>query len=681
LKKILISIAAALVVLTLLYLFVERRIVSFGFREAPEQRIPDLIGDTVDGEYLRTVGLVALRMKRRIEIEERKIDYLLQDIEEKDLFSGDIPPFREYTDRYDCCKKIVVIDGDRKIFYSTDRNDLPGRLLEGEIYTRLIETPSVAFDPLERYLIIPKIHLRTANAPGVLVLFYYSYDLLESLFEEIEVLDYRHFVVLQHDLVLLNFPDVDPGDEANADRLYSMVSEEDTGSVRVRFSGFDITIYYTPVYVPYEGITVGLAVETGEIGISTVGIVILISQTLVVLALMIFVFVSIGQKRAAGSGYRTVESEEEEVIAAKQTGSELSVGDDAQEQEPFDQASEGTGVISLSDIEEVTEVEEIGEAEIAGETKLDDFGLPITEEAQEVPAEEKKQEINPEPKRAADKPALEYGPKRGNVLKQTSGKVGKTKNAGTIEHIEEDMKAIDTGTQLPDLGELVKGRITEDDGKAVGKTAVVRDRKKTGAASVLVKEPDEAQEETVVIPEEVYQKTEGLSADDELSRLIDEMDGETVMDPDSSKGLDLEDILVRWLKNLSLSRGALLVRQKTGIYRTVVSVGLAEQSVDKLKLKESETFFKRFLSMGKLLYIRQDAFFHEGIRDKFDIIDASKIQSLFFAPLPAAADGESTVNRAIPAILVVCVTTGEKTAPEIITKEINRIKKVLLKYL
>ncbi|MBN2322871.1 MAG: hypothetical protein JXQ30_03990 [Spirochaetes bacterium] len=676
-KKILISIAAALVVLTLLYLFVERRVVSFGFSEAPEKKIPDLIGDTVDAEYLRTAGYVALRMKRRIEIEERKIDYLLQEIEKKDLFSGDIPPFNDYVDRYDFCEKIVVTGGDRRIIYSTERNDPPGRLLEEEILTSLVNAPSVAFDPLARYLLISRIPSQAAGEPDVMALFYYSYDLLASLFEEIEVLDYRSFVVLPHDIVLLNFPDVDPGDEANADRLFSMLSDKEAGSVRVRFAGSDVTVYYTPVSAPYDGITVGLAVETGEIGISTIGVVILISQTIVVLALLIFVFVSIGQKRTGPTGSGTEKPQGEVETVENQAGS----GDFTDEPEADNTAFEGAGIMPLSDIEEVTEVEEIGEAEIAAETGFDDFGLPVTEKAVKVPAEEKKPAMHAESKPEPDTPVIGQGSSKNKAEKRTSGGGKKRADTGAVEHIEEDMKSIDSGTRLPDLGELVKGRIAEADGAAFREKGAVRKKDNARAASVLLKEPEETLEETVVIPEEVYQKTGGLAADDELSRLIGEMEGETVKGPGFTQGLDLEDILVRFLKNLSLSRGALLVRQKTGTYRAAVSVGLAERSRDKLKLEEKETFFRRFLSKGKLLYIRQDAFLHEGIRDKFDIVDASKIQSLFFAPVTAAAGKEGAVKRATPAILVVCVTTGERTPPEIIAKEINRIKRMLLKYL
>ena len=159
------------------------------------------------------------------------------------------------------------------------------------------------------------------------------------------------------------------------------------------------------------------------------------------------------------------------------------------------------------------------------------------------------------------------------------------------------------------------------------------------------------------------------------------MEGGTEKSTDPGKSADLEGFLARWLKKLSLSKGALLVRDDTGQYNVAVSVGLSGKSSARLKIEESENIFRRFLSRGKLLYIIQDAFLHESIREKFDATDAQEIGSLFFAPISAPAGTEGAGREGIPVVLLVCVTKGEGTAQEIITKEIKRIKKILLKYL
>ena len=82
-KRVIISIIVALVVLTALYLFVERGVLTFGIREVEGRAVEggevsdrgvfNPVGESVEARYEQTAGLVALRLKRKIEIEDKKI--------------------------------------------------------------------------------------------------------------------------------------------------------------------------------------------------------------------------------------------------------------------------------------------------------------------------------------------------------------------------------------------------------------------------------------------------------------------------------------------------------------------------------------------------------------------------------------------------------------------------------
>ena len=483
-KRIIISISAALVVLTALYIFVDRSALFFRRREIANRQIRDLVGRTVEAEYEQTAGLVALGLRRKLEIEDKKLDYLLGGISTEDLHEKKIPAFERYVAESRFCQKITVFDAALDILSSTSLEESPNEKLLERI---LASGNTVATDPENRRIIFIK-EILSESTSSLRVLFYYSSELFVSLFREMDTLEYEDFVILKHDLVLVNFPEVDRSDEANADRLYELFLE-DRGGVRVEVEGSDVTVYYTSVDEPYDNLILGLAAVTEGIGISPIGLAILISQTVVVLSLIIFIFVSIGQKRGRPVGMIKPAPEGEVPGAGMEETEELPVVAEEEGVETLEDVSAPeAGIISLADVEEVTEVEEIGEAEVAEEVE--------TLEPEMV--DEKKPPASPEPEVAG--PDAEHrqpsgGTAQGISVKKDERKKRKgeerprSEDIDRVERIEDDLAGLETEKTLPDLGELVKGRL---DGTGEQAALLDMDAESAGGpiAPVLIKEPE-----------------------------------------------------------------------------------------------------------------------------------------------------------------------------------------------
>jgi hypothetical protein len=662
LKKVIISISAALVVLTVLYIVVEKSAWFFKIRESSKPQVRDFVGETVEAGYRQTTGLVALGLKRKIEIEDKKLDYLLQQIDEKDLLSKDIPAFKDYVAESPYCEKIIVVNDEGKLLFSTPETGVPREDLSERI---LASRGTVITSPVGRQIIFFRRIQAEPPSTSVLTLFYYSADLFRPLFEGIDTLEYDDFVILKNNLILINFPDVDPQDDANADRLFELLSEEKTGSVRVEVESSDVTVHYTRVAEPYDNMILGLSVGTEQIGISSIGLVILISQTIVVLSLMIFVFASIGQKRgsAAGTGEPTPAGEEEaEPLRAEKEGIEV---------EPLDEISATeTGIISLTDVEELTEVEEIGEAVVAEEADAGDAEyIPEPEEERKPPPPSGTKKVESEglPER---KPVEETEQKTesGDISIETAPETG---DLDRVDLIEDDLSGLDTEKKLPGLGELVKGR-KDRDFEGSGEQAAL-----LGITSL--QEPEDT---PLAIPEEVYEEKKAPDKDDELSHLIKSIKGDDEAAP-GSESLSLPAVFSQWLKGLGLSKGALLVEEKQKVFKVAASDGLSDRSKAQLQFRRNEAVFRTIFSKGKLLYIKQDAFLNNGLRDKFDGKDAAKIKGLFFAPIDVPPEGGISIgaNVEVKGIIVVGMTKGATIKPDKIIKEIKKIKRVFLKYL
>jgi len=329
----------------------------------------------------------------------------------------------------------------------------------------------------------------------------------------------------------------------------------------------------------------------------------------------------------------------------------------------------------------------------------------VAEEADAVDAEyipETKEEQKPPPPSGTKKVEPE-GPPEAKPVEGKKKKTGKrdissesaleTGDLDGVDLIEDDLGGLDTDGKLPGLGELVKGRM-DNDFEGSGEQAALLGINSLQEPSVgpsvgpsvdhvvpvALKEQDDT---PLAIPEEVYRKKKANDKGDELSHLINEIKGDDDEAATGSESLSLPAVFSRWLKSLGLSKGALLVEEKQKVFKVAASFGLSEGSRAKLRFRRNEALFRTIFSKGKLLYIKQDAFLNDGLRDKFDGKDATKIKGLFFAPIdvPPTGGSDDAANVEVKGLIVVGMTKGVAIKPEKIIKEIKKIKKTFLKYL
>ncbi|UCB47230.1 MAG: hypothetical protein JSV25_07420 [Spirochaetota bacterium] len=688
-KRIIISISAALVVLSVLFYLLNKNIIKF-----ENTKVTDVIGKSVESEYEQKVRLAAIAVKRRITIEDKKIDFLLKDVNLKqELSDADgLVKFNEYVVSQGQCERIRVINQNLELMFSTADNDLPRSKLEKTFYGKFYtENIPINIDPLARTIIFSKA-VSSDSKDSYRVLFYYNWELLHSLFQRIETLDYVDFLFADEKLILINFPEITSGDEINIERIREMVSEKSSGAIRVVMKNADVTVYYNEIDEPYNEFTVGLTVATEELGLSKVGIVLLISQAVVVLTLLFFVFIIIRQKRGAGVGFGIKASESTDVTA-EDAGESSETGNISFDR---DILAPEAGIVSLSDVEEVAEVEEIGEAEVTEEmADLGGYEAGKAEGSPETkPKEPEKLEIDKdagviETTDAVvnrEKKSEEKSGQQSSVAtsdgKKSSAKNGKKASKSTslnqVETIEDDLQSIEDSKSLPKLDKLVS---ETEDKLYVGDVENEKSTTKTMRQKVKVK--DTRKEEGIVIPDEVYKQKEKQSKDDELSYLIDSMeqvDESTTMnekeeDSDRSKKIPntVERVFQKFFKNTELTKGALLIRDENNIFSVVLSKGFSKTSIKKLKFDGSERVYKSIIAKKKLLFIKEDAFVDKEIRGKFNSDDASKIKSLYFAPV-----GDEEI---IKGMMIVCIMMDEGISSELITKEIKKIIKIIQEYI
>ncbi len=749
-RKLIISISIAIVLLSTLYYLVEKNIINL-----KSTQLRNVIGKSFESEYIEKTQVIALRLRRQIEIEDKKLDFLIKDLDKDYLSKIDekvTSPqlFIDYINSNPHCTRIRVANRDLQIVYSTFKRDVSGSKLDpvlyGEIFQKYPSNKSTTIvDSLKEEIIFSK---SIVNDDSYRILFYYSKDIFDSAFKKIESLDYKGFLITEGKQVLVNFPKVDIGDEKNISDLVSLISEKNSGVVRVLLNDSDKTVYYSRISEPYTDWTVGITLDSKHLKVSSLGTIVLITQAIVVLSVLVFILVNIKQKRGM-IARRRIAVPEEEGVAIKVT-EEKEVEKEEAVPEPIEEEGEvpplEVGVISLSDVEEVTELEEIGEAEIAEEltevkeeTEVQDIeeaeeveeieDAEEAEEVEEIIEEQMEEEIESTKKKkvikeiAEDKSDRKKAKKNGDQItkeesradnkemrgkkkkqkKNLNGRVSEDVNLRKEEPIEDDVTELQSNVSnfshsLPELGKLVKAKNdrysspgTED---AYGEVEVfneseedmhtvsISEEEEEELMEVLpkktaVKEPiktdttvtDIGKEKT---PEEAFKEKKKDYRNDELARLIDEIDGghKNIF---LSEEKTLKGIFEQFMQDLTLSKGAVLLKNSTNMFCADVIIGLSEKSRKKLLFDGNEKIFRNILAKGKMLYVREDAFFNNEIRSKFDIFDASKIKSLFFAPIGGEGD--------IKGIVIVCLTMGEMVATNIITKEINRIKKIISNYI
>jgi hypothetical protein len=351
------------------------------------------------------------------------------------------------------------------------------------------------------------------------------------------------------------------------------------------------------------------------------------------------------------------------------------------------------GVISLSEIEEVTEVEEIGEAEVefAEEVEeeieassdiepaaefLEPLEEKVTEEehAQHIPLsvpelsedsfiEEPEEFLETE---LAEEVAVEE-PESAASLKDEvevaeSAQISAQVEIEEAEAVEDDigaLQAINEGLEktLPELEKLVQAsysgevseQTAEDTQSAQGKTVEEEDQPPT-------------------VPEEIFREKEGVARDDELSHLISSIE-EGEAEPAEPKSR-LQTVLEEFIENSKISKAAVLLRDEQGVFSPSALVGISDETRKKLNFEGSERIFKNILDRGKILYIKDDVFLNTQLKRKFHTTDAFEIVGLIFAPLFSSGT--------VKGIIVACTSVGESINTKILLDKIKKLIKNII---
>ena len=445
-KKLIISLSITLILFTTFYFLIEEKILT-----PTNALIRNIIGRYIEKEYVEQLGAMEIGFTRFLGMMGKKIDFTAQKIHservgkrtrEREILSV----LNDYLASDPYCKRIRIVNSRLEIIHSTLKSDLLGSKLNQDLYGEIFsernqQTSNVIVDPLLENIVYYS-GIGGERGDRYRILFYFAQGVLDSVFMEIESLNYRGFLITTDKILMVNFPEIDVSDEENLTSLVSMILENQEGAVRVSLRGYDKIVYYRKVGRAFQDWTIGLTIDTEGLRISKVGAFILVIQALVVLSLIIFVLISVRQRRGpvprpepevrhgpsvqveqeAGpeeefqpmvevssepgvrppsemgepvegeEGVPEIEREEVETEKSQVTaviGTE-SVTDEA---EAHGEAPE-EGILSLSDIEEVMVVEEIGEAEVADEVEeAEELGEPEEAESVSHPSEAELEEV------------------------------------------------------------------------------------------------------------------------------------------------------------------------------------------------------------------------------------------------------------------------------------------------
>jgi hypothetical protein len=735
-RKLIISISVALVLFSGAYFLLEENIVKL-----KRGRIRDIVGQNVEDAYFQKTDVLIFGIQRFIGITVKKLDFFIKNVDlggllEKNpdkkaqLFIDDFVN----TDPY--CKRVRIVNSGLEILFSTSQSDVYRSKLNAGIYGSIFSErpPSVSrvlVDPIVERIIFHKTFTRKAEQYAIL--FYYSQDALDAVFSQVEGLDYKGFLITTDKIVLVNFPEIDSSEEHNLSDLVKVLSQNNMGALRLLLKGFDKTLYYKRFTGQYTDWTVGLALDTEHLRISRIGMLVLIIQALVVVSVLIFIVFSLRRKRGLPSASRARQARradlDEEARAPGDGGALISSaashvspgvergGTETEESatppsslEPEEPAFEAepveTGVIALSDIEELVNVEEIGEAEVAGEVEEVGGSYVMVEEEQQGGLEEPEEPVELEEytevedlreieetregEEAQEVEELESVDEAHQALKpaeleevsaaeELAALLAEGKGTGTGEQeagfpeslpeVVDDLQEVEAFTggiggeapgAVPSLEKLVKAG--ERSGTGIGPVQSVLEQ---AAAEEEAASGEEGTLQT--IPEEVFRAKQGENRNDELSELITTIEG-------GEKEGEHEDPAVLFkksLKAMGLSKGAFLIADDSGRCSPKTMFGLNKKTAGKLSFDGSEKIYTQFLSKGKTLYIREKVFKSKEVSKKFDRTDSLKIQTLVVSPILQTGN--------VRGILVAGTSKGKKIDHGKIIKEIKSIKEVLIK--
>lgn len=689
LLKVLFSAAAAVVLLVSVYLLLGRDSKDYGglLVNREEQGgagfLRDLVGRSVELEKQTLTEVLAANFERRIDSENKKIDFLLEqmssDSASETAGTGTGSNLLEFVESYPLVEKAHLINSRQEILLSTSDDEPIGSVLDREIYSEVFTAGmgGALVDETVRSIVLYR-NIDTGHA----LLFYYGPEFLQSIFSDVPGFAYESALLSADRVIFINFPVVDAGDRENFRNLSKTVLGQQAGFVRVRRDQFDKTIYFLPVSQTLSSWIVAVTYDTAQVRISRTGALILVVQAVVVAAIIIFILTTVKERKKLRIG--GVASETKPVISGVrgvdsrvmrelgQPGSEITT-DRGVQPASVGPPSPNDGVIPLDDVEVVEELNEVGEAEVADE--YDDSQLMLDG----VPEAETAQATSYQPQQPAAEDNL------SRVQEGAEGGIKPLNDSVELEKLEAVQREImgPEAQMLEEIEELdeiedTEERTVEEPVQAEIDESVVDDltdieQRNKGGADILPDLEALVGVDTASSTEgDVGESAEGIKKEFTApggghTAVTDEMHG-------NAEGIGRQDVIRntfrQFLETVGIYKGAVLLKQKKGTFKPCVITGFSRETEPKLIFSGKEKIVTKVLQKDKILYIRNDAFMDDELRKKFSLSDTSTIKSIFFAPLCLSGAG-------LAGFIILSPTINESFDSSEVLVKIKEIKRTL----
>jgi hypothetical protein len=687
LLKVLFSAAAAVVLLVSVYLVLGRDLKDYGglLVNREEQGgagfLRDLVGRSVELEKQTLTEVLAANFERRIDSENNKIDFLLEQMSSDSASetAGTGTNLLEFVESYPLVEKAHLINSRFEILLSTSDDKPIGSVLDREIYSEVftVGMGGSLVDETVRCIVL----YRNIDS-GHALLFYYGSEFLQSIFSDVPGFAYESALLSADRVIFINFPVVAAGDRENFRNLSQTVLVQQSGFVRVRRDQFDKTIYFLPVSQTLSPWIVAVTYDIAQVRISRTGALILVVQALVVAAIIIFILTTVKERKKlriggvasetkpVGSGVRGGDSRVTRELG--QSGSEIAA-DRSVKPASVGPPSPLDSVIPLDDVEVVEELDEVGEAEVADEyddSQLMLDGVPDAEAARATPYQSQQAAVKDNLSRVQDGAEGRMKPLNDSVELEKLEAVQREimgPEAQMLEEIEELDEIEDTEERT--VEEPVQAEIDES---VVDDLTDIEQRNR-GGADIL---PDlEA-----LVGVDTTSSTEGGAGEEAESLQKDFAapgGGSTAVNDElhgNAEGIGrqgvIRDTFRQFLETVGINKGAVLLKQKKGTFKPCVITGFSRETNPKLIFSGKEKIVTKVLQKDKILYIRKDAFMDDELREKFSHSDTSTIKSIFFAPLYLSGAG-------LAGFFILSPTINESFDSSEVLVKIKEIKRTL----
>lgn len=651
----------------------------------------------IEGEFFEQVDTLSHWFSRRVAIENKKIDFLIKSVEPEKFLKGDEETIRflhNFQVSTPHCLKVQLVSVELTILKSTGDKDVPGMVLDRNVYRDVFSHLSthpyqVLFDPMHGSVVFYRVYNKSRA-----LLFHYSGSFLDSIFENLYGNEYKGFRILAPGIIVINCPEYGEEDEERINKLKSVMSSEARGVERIRLGEKMRYVYYSSLSKEPGGLSLGVVFDREPFHLSVFVLFIFVLQIAAILSIVMFIV----QKEKARHP-----SVKEEFVGSK-TWSEIARPEKLTQKltleeklkppepsisagvvHPDETGAVKTGALSefgfvpLDNVEEVLKIDELGEAEVTPGERVG-----IQPPLQEASLKMDKEGVEGKPEKVeAPRSAIEETEKTG---------ISSVKE----ERIFDDLKKIGKSREgkpldLPELESLVKA------GAGHRKDLTAEERIQE-VDSLIEHDEDKVVTGGGVLSTDIDVFTsagEGAlideNRDEELLELIKAVEarGSGLVRESDKKSLKV--LFRKCMEDQGLSKGALLIRDKNGIYRTSAMVGLSERTFKGLSFSGKEKYFKNILLRGKILAINNPSALKGDIRDKFSPEDLSSLKRIFFVPIQqkegavftkevegAVKKGKSHGVDVWPGgIFVLCIPDYEDYEDKFLIKKLIKIIKII----